>query len=274
MSRLADRTALVTGGASGIGLAIVDAFVAEGAHVVALDIDRPGLDALAERLGESVLALHADVTDEASVEQAVADATAQWGELDVVVANAGRGTFSPIVDHPLDEWRSIIDLCLTGVFLTIKHGGRAMRDGGSIITIASLNAIQPAEGMGAYCAAKAGATALTRVAAMELGHRGIRANVLAPGLVESAASEAFWAVPGVVDEFVENTTVGRYAQPADVAAFAVFLASDDSTFVSGSLHSVDGGASTKRYPDLPGAIDRLIGTGQPAPVTPAPPSIT
>ncbi|CAN5546398.1 SDR family NAD(P)-dependent oxidoreductase [soil metagenome] len=248
----------MTGAASGIGLAIVEAFVAEGARVAALDVDESGLAALDERFGDSVIIVRTDVTDEASVATAVAAICDRWGELDVVVANAGRGSFGAIVDHDLDEWRSIIDLCLTGVFLTIKHGGRAMRNGGSVITIASLNAIQPAEGMGAYCAAKAGATALTRVAAMELGHRGIRANVLAPGLVESAASQAFWEVPGVVDEFVENTTVGRYAQPADVAAFAVFLASDESTFVSGSLHSIDGGASTKRYPDLPGAIARLV----------------
>jgi len=255
--RLGDKTALVTGAASGIGLAIVEEFVAEGALVAALDIDEVGLTALDDRFGESVLTIRCDVTDESAVEHAVDATVNHWGGLDVVVANAGRGTFSPIVDHPLDEWRGILDLCLTGVFLTIKHGGRAMRDGGSLITIASLNAIQPAEGMAAYCAAKAGATALTRVAAMELGHRGIRANVLAPGLVQSAATEALWAVPGVVDEFVENSTVGRYAQPADVAAFAVFLASDESTFVSGSLHSVDGGASTKRYPDIPGAIARL-----------------
>jgi NAD(P)-dependent dehydrogenase (short-subunit alcohol dehydrogenase family) len=249
--------ALVTGAASGIGLSIVEAFVAEGALVAAIDIDEHGLAALDERFGDSVITTRTDVTDEAAMEAAVAVTSERWGELDVVVANAGRGSFGAIVDHDLDEWRSIIDLCLTGVFLTIKHGGRAMRYGGSLITIASLNAIQPAEGMGAYCAAKAGATALTRVAAMELGHRGIRANVLAPGLVESAASQAFWEVPGVVDEFVENTTVGRYAQPGDVAAFAVFLASDESSFVSGSLHSIDGGASTKRYPDLPGAIARL-----------------
>jgi NAD(P)-dependent dehydrogenase (short-subunit alcohol dehydrogenase family) len=255
--RLDGKTALVTGAASGIGLAIVEAFVTEGACVAALDIDEVALTTLAGRFGESVLTISCDVTDEAAVEHAVTATVNRWGDLDVVVANAGRGTFSPIIDHPLDEWRSLLDLCLTGVFLTIKHGGRAMADGGSVITIASLNAIQPAEGMAAYCAAKAGATALTRVAAMELGHRGIRANVLAPGLVRSAASEAFWAVPGVVDEFVENSTVGRYAEPTDVASFAVFLASDESTFVSGSLHSIDGGASTKRYPDLPGAIARL-----------------
>lgn len=257
--RLQDKTALVTGAASGIGRAITEAFVAEGATVAGVDIDEVGLTNLASHLGDAVVCRRVDVTDEADVAAAVDDIRGRIGDLDIVVANAGRGTFAPLVDHDLDEWRSIIDLCLTGVFLTIKHGGRAMRDGGSIITIPSLNALQPAAGMGAYCAAKAGAVALTRVAAMELGHRHIRANAIAPGLVESAASSAFWAMPGVVDEFVENTTVGRHGTPADVAAMAVFLAGDESTFVSGSVHSIDGGASTKRYPDLPGALARLAG---------------
>jgi len=92
---------------------------------------------------------------------------------------------------------------------------------------------------------------------MELGHRGIRVNTVAPGLVETNATSAFWMVPGVVEEFVENTTVGRFARPDDVANLVAFLASDESSFVSGSLHTVDGGASTKRYPDLPSAFARL-----------------
>lgn len=252
--------AFVTGAANGIGRAITEAFVAEGASVVAGDVDDAGLERLASELGAAVTPVRCDVTDDASVAAAVDRAVGLHGGLDIVVANAGRGTFGEIVDHDLGEWRAIIDLCLTGVFLTIRHGGRVIRDGGSVITIASLNAIQPAAGMGAYCAAKAGATALTRVAAMEFGHRGVRANVIAPGLVRTAASGAFWDLPGVVEEFVDNTTVGRFAEPADVAAMAVFLAGPNSTFVSGSLHSVDGGASTKRYPDLPGAIGRAMGS--------------
>jgi NAD(P)-dependent dehydrogenase (short-subunit alcohol dehydrogenase family) len=255
--RLLDKVALVTGGASGIGRAIAERFVDEGAYVVAADVDAPGLDDIVSIDPEHIATIRCDVTDERDVEQAATLAVERFGGLDVVVANAGKGAFSPIVDHDLTAWAEILDLCLTGVFLTIKHGGRVMRDGGSIITIASLNAVQPAAGMAAYCAAKAGAVALTEVAAMELGHRGIRATTIAPGLVETAASAAFWALPGVVDEFVENTTVGRFAQPADVAALAVFLASDESSFVSGSMHLIDGGAATKRYPDLLGAISTL-----------------
>ena len=253
--RLGGRTALVTGAASGIGRAITNRLVAEGAVVVAGDIDAAGLASLVEEHGDQVVTAVCDVTSEQSLADMVA--ATPGGRLDVVVANAGKGAFNSIVDQPLDEWKSIIDLCLTGVFLTLKHTGPVINDGGSVITIASLNAIQPAEGMAAYCAAKAGAAMLSRVAAMELGHRGIRVNTVAPGLVQTNASSAFWMVPGVVDEFVENTTVGRFASPDDIANFVAFLACDESSFMTGSLHSVDGGASNKRYPDLPGAFARL-----------------
>lgn len=256
-----ERLALVTGAASGIGRAITQRFVADGFTVVAADIDTTGLQQLDRELGSSVVVEQCDVTSEDSV-AAVCDRAAQRGGLHVVVANAGRGTFAPIVDHPLLEWKAIIDLCLTGVFLTVKHGGRVMRDGGSIITIASLNATQPSAGMSAYCTAKAGVVMLTKVAAMELGARGIRVNSIAPGLVETNATSAFFTVPGVVEEFVENTTIGRFAQPSDIANMAAFLAGDESTFISGSLLPVDGGASTKRYPDLPAAFARLAQPGE------------
>lgn len=251
-----ERLALVTGAASGIGRAITERFVADGTTVLAADIDLDGLARLRKELGHLVVAAGCDVTSEDSV-AAVCDRAAEMGGLHTAVANAGRGTFAPIVEHPLGEWKAIIDLCLTGVFLTVKHAGRVMHDGGSIITIASLNATQPSAGMSAYCAAKAGVVMLTKVAAMELGARRIRVNSIAPGLVETNATGAFFMIPGMVEEFVENTTVGRFAQPADIANMAAFLAGDESTFVSGSLFPVDGGAATKRYPDLPAAFARL-----------------
>lgn len=252
------QVALVTGAASGIGRAVTDRLVRDGAVVIAGDIDTGGLAALTEAHGDRVITAHCDVTDEAEVE-ALAQLAVEHGGLHLAVANAGKGAFSPIVDHPLDTWKEIIDLCLTGVFLTVKHAGKVMLDGGSIVNIASLNAIQPAEGMSAYCAAKAGVAMLTKVAAMELGHRRIRVNTVAPGLVETNATSTFWMLPGVVDEFVENTTVGRFARPSDIADLVAFLLGPESTFVSGSFYSVDGGASTKRYPDLPGAFARMAG---------------
>jgi 3-oxoacyl-[acyl-carrier protein] reductase len=257
-NRLDGKVAVVTGSAAGIGRAITQRFLDEGAQVVGGDL---GVDAMADisaQHGDSFLAARCDVTSEADVESLATSAVDRFGRLDIAVANAGRGAFSPIVDHPLEEWQAIMDLCLTGVMLTIKHCGRVMSEGGSIITISSLNAIQPAAGMSAYCAAKAGVVALTRCAAMELGGRGIRANAIGPGLIETSATATMFALPGIVEEFVDNATVGRYGQPDDVASMAVFLASDESTFVSGSFHSVDGGGSTGRYPDLMGAINRMM----------------
>ena len=253
---LAGRLALVTGAASGIGKAICERFHADGATVLATDIDERGLAALKAQLGERVVTMRCDVTDESSL--AAVGATAhELGGLHIAVANAGRGTYASIVDHPVGEWKAIIDLCLTGVFLTIQAAGRVMVDGGSIITISSLNGTQPSAGMSAYCAAKAGVIMLTQVAAMELGARGIRVNAIAPGLVETSATGTFFMVPGVVEEFVENTTLGRFAQPHKIADMAAFLAGDQAGFVSGSVMRVDGGASTKRYPDLPGAFGRF-----------------
>jgi len=251
-----ERLALVTGAASGIGRAITGRFVADGMRVLATDVNDGGLATLSAELGDAVVTAHHDVTSEADHAE-IAALARDLGGLHVVVANAGRGAYSPVVDHELSEWKAILDLCLTGVFLTIKHGAAAMHDGGSVITIASLNATQPSAGMSAYCASKAGVVMLSKVAAMELGARGIRVNAIAPGLVETNATGAFFMVPGVVDEFVENTTVGRFAQPSDIAATASFLAGPESTFISGSVLAVDGGASTKRYPDLPKAFARF-----------------
>ncbi len=124
-----------------------------------------------------------------------------------------------------------------------------MADGGSIIAIASLNAVQPARGMAAYCAAKAGVVALADVAALELGPRRIRVNTVVPGLVRTASTEPMWSVPGMVQGYEENTALGRHAEPEEIAAAVAFLASDDAAFVTGTTLLVDGGAHHLSYPD-------------------------
>jgi NAD(P)-dependent dehydrogenase (short-subunit alcohol dehydrogenase family) len=262
-NRLEGRVALVTGAASGIGRAIAKRFVGEAANVVAGDIDEAGLEAVAEECGDSLATMRCDVTDEVQQEALAAFAVDRFGRLDVVVANAGAGFASLIVEHPLEEWRRVLDLCLTGVFLTLKHAGGVLveRGGGSIVTTASLNAIQPGRGMGAYCSAKAGVAMLTEVAALEMGPKGVRVNAIAPGLVMTAATSPLNDLPGVVDEYVENTPLGRYADPDEIAEVALFLASDASGFMNGSLVSVDGGARTRRYPDVIAGIDRLMAGG-------------
>ncbi len=258
-TRFDGRVALVTGGVSGIGRACVQRFLDDGANVVVGDLNEAACTALEAEFAGRVAAQRCDVTVETDVETLSALALARFGRLDIAVANAGRGTFGMISEHSADEFRAIVDVCLTGVFLTMKHTGRVMVDGGAIVAISSLNGVQPSAGMSAYCAAKAGVVMLTQVASMELGARGIRVNAVGPGLIETPATGTFFSLPGVVDEFVENTTVGRHGSPDEVAGLVAWLASDEARFVSGAFHLIDGGASTKRYPDIPGAINRAMG---------------
>lgn len=244
--RLANKVAVVTGAASGIGRAIVERFAREGANVIAGDIDEDGLATL-----DHCVTARCDVTSEVDQQGLVALALDRFGRLDIAVANAGGGNGVLIMDQQIEDWQRVIDLCLTGVFLTIKHAAKAMdADGGSIIAMASLNAVQAGRGMSAYCAAKAGVAMLTEVAALELGPSGIRCNAIAPGLVRTKATEAMWFLPGLVDSYVENTTLRRFAQPDEIANVALFLASEESSFVSGSLYLVDGGGHIGRYPDV------------------------
>jgi NAD(P)-dependent dehydrogenase (short-subunit alcohol dehydrogenase family) len=256
-SRLSNKTCLVTGASSGIGAAISRRFLDEGGRVVALDIDTDGLEKLRSSADDRVHPVVADVTDEASMNHAVASGVEAFGAFDVVVANAGAGTYGLISEHDLADWKRIIDLCLVGVFLTIKATSANVNDGGSIITISSLNAIQPSAGMSAYCAAKAGVAMLTRVAAMEMGPRGVRVNTIAPGLVHTNATAGMFAVPEVIRQFEENASLGRFATTDEIASVAAFLASDESSFMSASFVSVDGGGNTGRYPTLPAIFSAL-----------------
>ena len=144
----------------------------------------------------------------------------------------------------------MVDVCLTGVFLGIKHEAQAMAAGGSIINIASLNARQPAEGMSAYCSAKAAVAMLTQVAALELGPRGIRVNAIGPGLIQTPATGGIFGAPGLADAFVAETALGRFGLPEDVADTALFLASDASRWMTGQTLYLDGGASLRKYPEL------------------------
>ncbi len=249
--RLEGRVAIVTGGASGIGLAVGRRFHSEGASVALVDLDGERAIDHAGALGDRALGIAADVTDEAAVEVAVATTCERFGGLQVAVNAAGASAFGAVVDLPADQWRSTVDLCLTGVFLSLKHEARRMVDGGggSIVNIASLNARQPGEGMAAYCAAKAGVAMLTKVAAMELGASGVRVNAIAPGLVDTPLTAVLMQSP-FHDAYVENTPLGRSGTPDDVASMALFLASDESSWVTGDCLAVDGGAQTKRYPEL------------------------
>ena len=254
MGKLDGKVAIVTGGASGIGKGTVEAFVREGARVIVGDVDSEGIGALIGKLGHNqVDGAVVDVRDEAAVQRMVDQACRRFGRLDIAFNNAGVGGFSPIQSYALEDWDRVLGISLTGTFLCIKHEAArliAQGQGGSIINVASLNAIQPTEGFAAYCSAKAGVAMLTKVAALELGRHKIRVNGIGPGLIHTPATAGMTGLPGLEDAFIHEAPIGRAGEPEDVAQLAVYLASDDSSLMTGQTLYIDGGASLKKYPEL------------------------
>jgi NAD(P)-dependent dehydrogenase (short-subunit alcohol dehydrogenase family) len=255
--RFTDEVAVVTGGASGIGLATTRRLVAEGARVVVADLAPDALADVEAELGDAVVTVAGDISDEATVGGLVATATERFGRLDIAFANAGIGSIARLADLAVDEWNRVLAVNLTGPYLLIKHAGPAMAAGGSIVVTASLNAVQAGVGMGAYCTSKAGAAMLVEVAAMELGPRGIRVNAVAPGLVMTPLTQGVTMLPAILDDYVDNTLLGRYAAPEEIAGLVAFLCSDEAAYITGTLQLIDGGAHAKRYPDILGTLEHM-----------------
>lgn len=248
-----DRVALVIGAASGIGWATAQGLAADGYRVVLADRNADGARERAAELGTPHTAAYVDVSDEASVEQVFTEA------VDAVVNCAGFSNIGMIVDMPVEQFREVIDVCLTGGFIVAKHAGRALSDGGVLVQISSLNGRQPAAGMSAYCAAKAGLSMLTQVAALEMAPRGIRVNAVAPGFVHTPLTAPAAAVPGVVEDYLENTPLGRAGTPEDVAGAVRYLCSPGASWLTGEVLDLNGGAHLKRYPDIFGHVMKLAG---------------
>ena len=230
MSEGQGRVAVVFGGASGIGVAIASRFESEGWTVAVADLPAT------------------DVTDEAAVAAFLDGVVEAHGRLDLVVNSAGVSTLGNVVDLDVAEWRRVVDVCLTGGFIVIKQAGQRLSAGGSVISLSSLNARQPGAGLGPYCAAKAGLSMLTEVAALELGPRGIRVNAIAPGLIVTPLTQPAMDIPGIEDDYIENTPLGRAGTPGEIAEAAVYLA--NAAWVTGEVLDINGGAHLKRYPDL------------------------
>jgi NAD(P)-dependent dehydrogenase (short-subunit alcohol dehydrogenase family) len=247
-----ERAALVIGGASGIGWAVARALASDGCRVTIADLNGESAIARAGELGAPHVAAEVDVTDEASV-AALFDRT---GPLDVVVTTAGFSNIGYIVDMPVEGFRSVVDVCLTGSFIVAKYAGRHLVDNGALVWISSLNGRQPASGMAAYCAAKAGLSMLTQVAALEFASRGIRVNAVAPGFVHTPLTEGAAAVPGAVEEYVENTALGRTGTPEDVADAVLFMTK--APWLTGEVLDLNGGAHMKRYPDVMAHLNKLM----------------
>jgi NAD(P)-dependent dehydrogenase (short-subunit alcohol dehydrogenase family) len=237
---------VVIGAASGIGLATADVLAEAGHTVVRAD------------LNETEGVVPVDVVDEASVEALFASVVETHGGFQGVVNCAGVSTLGAIVEHDAAEFRRVVDVCLTGSFLVLKHGGRRIDDGGALVSLTSLNARQPGTGLAAYCAAKAGLVSLTEVAALELAPRQVRVNAVAPGLVVTPLTAAAMDIPGIRESYLDNTPLGRSGEPGEIGAVIRFLLSDDARWITGETMDVNGGAHLQRYPDLLGLVAKAF----------------
>lgn len=249
--RFEGQVALVTGGASGIGLGIVRSLLEEGAKVVVGDYNSAGIDAVKKEIGKNGTALITDVRSEEDIKAAV-EITKKFGVLTCAFNAAGIGEGANIIEQELDQWNRVLAVCLTGVFLAVKHEAREMKkSGGSIVNIASINSRVPAFGATAYSVAKAGVEMLTKNAALDLGEFGIRVNAVAPGLVQTPmALRTGHLSPPVMARWLAHTPLGRIGQPVDIAGAALFLACSDSSWITGETIFVDGGQSLTAYPDI------------------------
>lgn len=252
------RVAVVVGGASGIGWATARVLAEDGYAVALADLDGEAVAARAAELGEPHVGVPVDVTDEASVEALFDTVGERWPAVHGVVNCAGVSTLGAVVEHDAAEFRRVVDVCLTGAFLVLKHGGRRVVDGGALVSLTSLNARQPGTGLAAYCASKAGLVALTEVAALELAPRRVRVNAVAPGLVVTPLTAPAMDIPGIRESYLENTPLGRSGEPAEIGAAVRYLLSDDAAWITGETLDINGGAHLQRYPDLLGLVTKAF----------------
>ncbi len=252
MGRLEGKRAIVTGAAGGIGRAAALLFAAEGAAVLATDVnDRVNELAPTDGIDTAML----DVADEAAVAALVSGA----GGVDVMFANAGIiGSMAPIMQLSADDWRKVVDVNLLGVFSCIKHAAASMIDGGggSIICTASVAGLRSGAGPAPYSASKAAIINLVSVAAQQLATTGVRVNAICPGLIETPMTQPIFDLAeqkGKTDRIGQLNPTRRAGQPDEVAKLALFLASDDASYVNGQALVVDGGLSSS-HPFVPGKM--------------------
>jgi len=245
--KLKDKVAIITGAAKGIGKAIAIEFMKEGAKVVVADIDFEGAQKTVEELkkmGGEAIAVKVNVADPVDVRSMVEKTVEKFGRVDVLINNAGIAIQKPALDMTLDEWRKIIDVNLTGVFLCSQAAAKVMvkQGGGVIINMASMLGFIAIPKRSAYCASKAGVIGLTKELAVEWAKYGIRVVGVAPGWVATRRVVEL-TKKGIVNEKVVKmlTPMSRMAKPEEVARLMVFLASDDASFITGDTILIDGG---------------------------------
>jgi dehydrogenase/reductase SDR family protein 4 len=249
-SPLSGRVAVVTGGRRGIGRAIALALAGAGADIALGDrtVDDGQLEAAADevkKLGRRSLAVKADITSKAEVDNFVRKVADELGAVDILVNNAATNVRAPLLELPEDGWDRVINTDLKGCYLCSQAAGRIMveQKRGNIINIASTAALRAAPQMGAYSIAKAGVVMLTKVLAVELGQYNIRVNAVAPYIVKTKFSQPLWSEPEALRQIEAEIPVGRLAETGDIMGAVLFLAADASSYITGQTIIVDGGST-------------------------------
>ena len=245
--RLKNKTALITGGNSGIGLATAKLFIAEGAKVAITGRNRATLDAALAELGPNTIAFQADATDVAATEQAVAEAARAFGKLDIVFANAGIPGSTPVGASKLETFEQVLRTNITGVFFTVQAAAPHLNDGGAIILTGSVMSEMGSPGSSAYAASKAGLRGMSRVLAAEFAPRGIRVNVVSPGATRTPIWDSSAPTPEAKVQLEKRLSgiipLGRLGEAEEIAKTVLVLASDAATYINGAELFVDGGTN-------------------------------
>jgi NAD(P)-dependent dehydrogenase (short-subunit alcohol dehydrogenase family) len=236
MKRFEGKTVLVTGAASGIGLATAKHFAREGGALALVDMNREGLSAAKAEIKGSE-SFVCDVSDPQSVEDTVKRTLETFGQLNVVVNNAGLMVFKPIEEHTPEDWTKILGVDLMGAFFFIRQAMLHMKPGGAIVNVSSVHAVETTPHVAPYAAAKAALLSLTRSAAIEGKPKGLRVNAVLPGAIDTPM---LWKNPNIKAglEVIKQSDVGK---PEDIAEAIAYLASDDATFIQGASLRIDGG---------------------------------
>lgn len=242
MNRLKDKVAVITGGANGIGKITVAKFLKEGAHVICWDINQEAGDTLIkENAGKNIRFQKVNTVNRAEVDKAVSELVNSFGRIDILINNAGITRDASLKKMTSDQWQTVLDVNLTGVFNCTQAIAEHMVEKGSgkIVSASSIVGLYGNFGQSNYVATKAGVIGLTKVWARELGRKGINVNAVAPGFI---ATEMVTTIPEKVIADLENKTpLGRLGQPEDIANAYVFLVSEEASFINGTTLSVDGG---------------------------------
>ena len=246
------KVAFVTAGATGIGFGCAKQIADAGGSVMICARREQTLREAAEQLGPGAAWISCDVTDDKSVEGAIAATLERFGRLDLAVNSAGTGSAGPITSVTTAEFQRVIDTNLTGAFRCLREQAKAMRQtgGGSIVNVSSIAGALTHPWMSPYCVSKAGLDMLTRCAADELGEFGIRVNSVLPGVVRTPMAAALHETDVSREEYLRLMPISRIGEPPDVGRLVAFLLSDEASWITGQLIAVDGGHTIRKGPDL------------------------